>query len=366
MAPRTRSPSRRNWPDHLHCRDGYWSWRDPLTGQEHGLGRDRAYAFAQAVEANIHIAGLRRAPRLIDRITGSADYTLGAWLDVYAGEIAKRRLSENTRKSYRSLIARARRDLGADTPLRAITALTITDACRAVEAEGKARLAQAFRSLLKDCFREAVVAGWVDENPVRATRLRPVAVKRARLTLDVFRAVYAGAISPWLKIAMALAIVSAQRREDVANAQFSDFHDGGWWLVQRKTGSRIMLPLELRLDAIDLSLAEVLAMARKTGVVSRYLVHQTQPYGNSPVGAQVWIDTISRRFTDAVAGLGRDWQDKNPPTFHEIRSLAERLYSRQGDVRTQELLGHRDPRTTAVYADTRGAEWVQVRVRARQ
>jgi integrase len=361
MPPRRRAPSRRNWPDHLHCRDGYWSWRDPLTGKEYGLGRDRAYAFAQAVEANLHTAGLRRSPRLIDRISGGADFTLGAWLDRYGEALACRDLAANTRKSYRSLIARARRQLGDDTPLRSITALVVTDACRAIEAEGKGRLAQAFRSLLKDCFREAVVAGWLDDNPVRATRLQPVAVKRARLTIEMFRAVYASDVPLWLRIAMGLAIVSAQRRDDVAAAQFSDFHDGGWWLVQRKTGARLMLPLALRLDAVGLSLADVLSQARKTGIVSRHLVHQTRPYGNSPLGEQIWVDTISRRFTDAVGRLGHDWQGKTPPTFHEIRSLAERLYSRQGAVHTQELLGHRDPRTTALYADTRGAEWVRVR-----
>ena len=68
---------------------------------------------------------------------------------------------------------------------------------------------------------------------------------------------------------------------------------------------------------------------------------------------------------DAIASLGRNWEGKTPPTFHEIRSLSERLYSRQGDVRTQELLGHRDPRMTAVYHDVRGAEWVRVGIGGR-
>lgn len=52
---------------------------------------------------------------------------------------------------------------------------------------------------------------------------------------------------------------------------------------------------------------------------------------------------------------------EHPPTFHEIRSLAERLYDEQG-VNTQALLGHRDPRTTALYKDVRGAEWIKVKV----
>jgi integrase len=299
---------------------------------------------------------------LVDRISGSSHHTLGAWLEVYAATLDKRRLSENTRRSYKSLLKRTGQDLGAGRPIRSITALDVTTACQAIEAQGKARLAQAFRSFLKDCFREAIVAGWLDENPVRATRLQPVEVKRSRLTLDAFMAIYNSRLTPWLRIAMALAIVSAQRREDICAAQFTDFRDGGWWLTQGKTGTRVMLPLELHLAAVDLSLSDVLTMARKTGAVSRYLVHQTSARGNSPVGAQIWVDTLSRRFSDAVTALGMDWAGKTPPTFHEIRSLSERLYSRQGNVRTQDLLGHRDPRTTATYANVRGAEWVRIQI----
>ena len=51
---------------------------------------------------------------------------------------------------------------------------------------------------------------------------------------------------------------------------------------------------------------------------------------------------------------------RTPPTYHEIRSLAERLYRAQG-IDTQALLGHRHARMTEVYADPRQAEWLKVR-----
>jgi hypothetical protein len=38
------------------------------------------------------------------------------------------------------------------------------------------------------------------------------------------------------------------------------------------------------------------------------------------------------------------------------------MYSEQGNVKTQDLLGHKDPRTTAMYHDGRGTEWVRVEV----
>jgi len=47
------------------------------------------------------------------------------------------------------------------------------------------------------------------------------------------------------------------------------------------------------------------------------------------------------------------------PTFHEIRSLSGRLYADQG-INAQALLGHKDTKTTSLYLDSRGTEWISV------
>lgn len=49
-----------------------------------------------------------------------------------------------------------------------------------------------------------------------------------------------------------------------------------------------------------------------------------------------------------------------PSRFHEIRSLAARLYVEQG-TDAQARLGHKSPDMTAVYRNARGAEWGEVR-----
>lgn len=369
MAPRRRSSAKRGWPANLYERKGYFTWRHPLTREEFGLGRDKATAFPQAIEANLHIAGLRGKARLIDKLTGSAERTVGAWNEKYQGKLKAGDFAACTLRQYKSLGKRMVATFKAETPLHAVTALQVSQGLESIAVtEGKARLAQALRNFMRDSFREARVQGWyIAENPVMDTKL-PVAVtvKRSRLSLEVFQQIYAKTELVWLKNAMALALVTGQRREDIAEAQFPQFHDGSWWCVQasEKTDNphRIAIPLELRLHAFGMSLGDVVSQCRRTGVASRWLIHQTVNRGNSPTGRKIWIDTLSKRFAETLTSLQIDWADKEPPTFHEIRSLAERLYSAQGGVNTQELLGHKDPETTALYHDSRGSEWVQLKV----
>jgi integrase len=363
VTPRRRSSRKAGWPANLYEDGGYYTYRNPKTDERFGLGRDRAYAFSQAIEANLYLAGQLHTERLIDRLSGDQSRTIATWCAKYEGMLTKRALAPNTRKHYRKLAARMTEILGADTKVRAVTALQVSDGLEQLVAQGHERTAQALFGFLRDSFNAAIVKGWLDENPVRAIKGPSVTVKRARLTYEVFAAVYASTDCTWLKNAMALAIVSAQRREDIALAQVKDIREGFWWVDQGKTGARICLPLELRLNCFGMSLEEVIRQCRSTGVLSRYLVHQTErvPGGKSTPGMKIWKDTISSRFTGALAALGLTFEDKNPPTFHEIRSLSARLYKKQGGVNTQELLGHKSASSTLLYEDGRG-EWVRVRV----
>jgi integrase len=362
VAPQRRGANKHGWPANLYERDGYFAWRNPLDRKEFGLGRDRRKAFAQAIEANLHVAGQLTQDRLVDRLTGASGRTWGDWLDRYEKQLGKRKLAENTRKTYKSTAGRARTLLGENAVIERISTLAVSEAIDSVVKEGKDRSAQALRTFLTDAFRAAVAAGWIQTNPVLVTEKVQVEIRRSRLTLDAFQSLYKAAGDSWLRNAMALALVTAQRREDVVRAQFADVRDGGWWCEQRKTGNRVFLPLELKLDCFGMSLGDVVKQCRGTGVLSKHLVHQVSPRGNSPVGRAIWIDTVSKRFADLVRDSGLAWGDRTPPTFHEIRSLAAREYEKQGGIDVQSLLGHRDPRMTQVYKDSRGAEWVRVKL----
>ncbi|MBG6241737.1 MAG: integrase, partial [Candidatus Symbiopectobacterium sp. Dall1.0] len=70
--------------------------------------------------------------------------------------------------------------------------------------------------------------------------------------------------------------------------------------------------------------------------------------------------TISTAFLRARRISELIWE-RNPPSFHEIRSLSARLYTdEKGRDYAQKLLGHKSATMTDKYRDVRGAEWMEV------
>ena len=186
-------------------------------------------------------------------------------------------------------------------------------------------------------------------------------IKRERLTLELWQAIYAEAAKPWLRRAMELAVLTGQRRDDIASMLFKDVHDGFLHVVQSKTGARLRIKMELRLDSVGLDLSTVIKQCRDR-VLSQHLVHHAQASGRAKAGQPVVLDTLSSAFAEARdkagAKLGITF-GRQPPSFHEQRSLAARLHELEGRD-AQKLLGHRSAAMTDVYRDSRGAEWIDV------
>jgi integrase len=153
--------------------------------------------------------------------------------------------------------------------------------------------------------------------------------------------------------------VSGQARAELRSATFKSVHDGYWWVERGKTQARVAIPLSLRLDVLGKSLEDVIRQCRQTGVVSPYLIHHTEHAGLAKPGQRVTLKLLSCRFAEVLAGLNLDFEDKEPPTLHEIRSLAARFYKAQGNVSRKDLLAHTDQKTTKIYEDPRG-EWLMV------
>lgn len=366
MAPRRRKDLNRSLPAHMRVRNEYYSWRHPDTGIEYGLGRDRQHAIREGIRANASLAS--KAKSLVDRINAEPGKSWGAWIKTYEPILLAGRedkpLAPNSQKAYRRELRLAASMFDESKAASEITAADIITELDKLTAAGKSNTAQGMRSHLYESFRSMVVRAWRKDNPVDAVPLIASRVKRSRLSFDVFQRVYEAEPITWAKNVYALALVSGQAREECASALTKDFRDGAWWCDRKKSGARIILPMELRLECFGMSLGDVYKQCRSTGVLSKHLIHQTGNFNNSRPGQPIAVDTISSHFTNTLSALGIDWGGKNPPTFHEIRSLSVRLYKDEGKVNPQELLGHSDEQTTKIYLDERTGkrEWLRVSI----
>lgn len=354
-----RGLKRRDWPKGLRePRPGYWVWEPPggsitIDGQRRTCLTIGAVSFDeardQAIAANAYVAA--RRPSLAQRMAG-AGKTVADLIDCMPAPANK-----NTAKSARSLDKIIRVALGA----KACPAVTTADCAkllRELAADGRARTAQAVRSRLLALFAHGQAEGMLHSNPAQPTKPPAVEVQRARLSLEQFRAIYAAApqVNEWLQQAMAIALVTGCDRSTVASMerrQIADGHLTIWRSKTRKHNRPVAIPLSIRLDAVDWTLEDVLR--RRDSVVSRWVIHHVSPWGNAPAGSQVFPDRISKAFTQArtLAGIPDQIDGKAAPTFHEIRSLAKRLYAAQGNVDTKALLGHSTDEMAALYLDKR-------------
>lgn len=366
--------------ENLYCkldkRNGkiYWQYRDSRTGVFHSLGSSSQRAKAVATELNALI-NKQLAAQYSHLLESSPTarkqrgITVKSWCDKYE-KIQQERMKEgdlsfNTVKTRKTSIKVLRERCGS-LPLSQLDVKPLAAILDEYKEQGKKRMAQNLRSVWIDIFKEAQHAGEVPAgyNPALATKAPRVKVMRARLTLESWQKIFTTAekkennFPPWLPNAMLLAVVTGQRREDIGKMQFSDIYDGYLHVVQGKTGARLALPLDLYCAPLQLTLGDVVAKCRASGVVSRWLVHQSSGPSNVKRGAHVHIALLTRSFAEARNQAGVTWpSDATPPTFHEQRSLAERLYREQG-IDTQTLLGHKDQRTTDKYHDNRGHEWL--------
>lgn len=349
----------------------YWRYKHPITGKFHALGTDEAEAIAIATEANTRLAEQRsrQIMAISDKIATSKGkaITTNTWLDRY-WKIQGERLDSgdiklNTYKQKAKPVALLRERVG----MKLISSVDVRDIAEILEAyisDGQPRMAQVIRSVLIDVFKEAQHYGEVPPgyNPALATKQPRRRITRQRLNLEEWQKIFdiADANHKYMGNAMLLALVTGQRLGDISNMKFTDIWDDHLHVVQEKTGSKLAIPLSLRLNAINWSLREVVARCRDYAV-SQYLVHFFRATSQAERGAQVKSNTMTMNFSKARDKANIDWGDGSPATFHEQRSLAERLYEAQG-IDTQKLLGHKSPKQTAKYHDDRGKDWVTVAI----
>ncbi|WP_346778436.1 tyrosine-type recombinase/integrase [Paraburkholderia sp. Tr-20389] len=254
-----------------------------------------------------------------------------------------------------------RRELG-HIKCKALTTKHVAEMLETIEARGKLQWAVNVRSRIKAVCRRGMALGWMDRNPADATERAKVRVKRKRMTLEVFNATLAQApkVAPWLANAMLLALVSGQSLSTVARWERRSVKNGEALVTRSKTGVTIAIPVALHMDAVGMSLGDVIARCKQSYVLSKYLIHHLRGKGTTEKGSAIKVKTISEKFLRARRLAGYVAEDD--PTFHEIRSLCKRLYDEQGNVDTKALLGHLSDATANLYANSRGLEPIKVRI----
>lgn len=351
----------------------YWQYKHPTTGRFHSLGTDEAEAKQVANEANTIIAEQRTRQILsvndrLARMKGKrTDITVAAWIDKYI-VIQEERLRNNELRpnSFRQKNKPLRlfREHCGMRYLKDIETIDIAEITDAIKNDGFSRMAQVVRMVLVDVFKEAQHAGHVPPgyNPAMATKQPRHKVTRQRLSLEEWKSIYEAAetMQPYLQCGMLLALVTGQRLGDICKMKFSDIWDDKLHIEQEKTGARLAIPLDLKCDALGLTLRDVVSKCRDA-VISKYLVHFRHSTSQATRGDCVSSSSLTTSFKKARNKCGIEWEKGTAPTFHEQRSLSERLYEAQG-VDTQKLLGHKSPQQTAKYHDDRGKDWTVIAV----
>ncbi|AWC82768.1 integrase [Serratia marcescens] len=161
---------------------------------------------------------------------------------------------------------------------------------------------------------------------------------------------------PWFCLAMDLALISGQRREDLTQMHFNHIVDGRLQVEQGKTGALLSLPLDLELKCMGLRLGTVIDRCRLVSTTDFMISAGIRK--NSPDGS-IHPDGITKKFVAARKASDLSFEE-SPPTFHEIRSLVGRLYKERGKDFAQKLLGHTTEMMTLKYLKTRGKEYVML------
>lgn len=288
-----------------------------------------------------------------------AGRTLGDWLTVYEQVLAQRGYKAQTVKNYSATLKHVSR-LWGEQPIDGLKPHRIAADLRSFLPEHSSSACRVLAAV-RDIYTEAIANGWTESNP--AAFLKPPAhkVQRERLRFETWCAMLELAkVSPqqWLECLLLLSLVTAQRRADLAKMKFDDIvtDEAGEAVLrveQQKEagkgfGARVEIPLSLRLDAIGMTLGDVIERCRAAGKPGPNLLRKAG-------GGAIEMSSLSARFAECIhAVLGKDDPGAHKrPSLHEARSLSGRLYDAQG-VNVQTLLGHKHPEMTALYLDDRG------------
>ena len=350
----------------------YYTYRNPQTGKDHGLGTDPEAAVNDAHSLNSTIYQSIKAAVLLAIVKPKTDaVTIETVFARHLKLIESRGLAPRTLKNKKTFVNSLKLSLGKDTIFSSVTVRDIVEILNNYEDRPGALIG--VRAEAIDIWKNAIQEGWADDNIPLKTRNKTNKVKRSRLTLEDFKRIHVAALDmkqTWLARAMELALVSAQRVSDIAVLEFRQRKNSTAWIdgdnmcvMQIKSGYATKLRIPLSVGLNDWSIGNVIKSCRDN-IATNWVIHHSAHRVKALPGDKVRATTIATAFADARnrAGIAIE-KGRTPTTFHEIRSLAIRMYKEKyGNDFGQAIAGHKNAATSALYSDLRGAEWIQVKV----
>jgi integrase len=215
---RPRKRGREGFPPNLYTNP--LRYRHPKTGQVFSW---RKHTLEKAIEAAKILNSMLVDSDPVSEVLGDKN-TFGKFLrefitkDGYLDQRkSERDLSEETISAYIRKVAILQKKDIAKKPTAEVTTFDLAELIKEYPTTQRNR----YRSLLILIFDYAVSAGLTESNPARALMKKLEKVKRRRLTIEGFDAVYEKA-DVKTRQAMRLAIRSLQRREDLVRLKTGD------------------------------------------------------------------------------------------------------------------------------------------------
>ncbi len=277
--------------------------------------------------------------------------TFDQWLEIYTKILVTKPIKQKTIENRKNSCRHLRLEFG-ERSIGTIRPHEIAQFVRGVH-QVHPHLARRILIEAKDCWYEAMNYGWIDRNPAASVKHTRTRVSRRRLSFENWERMYEYStqnMSPWVSRLLLLAVITGQRRADLHKLNFSDVMDDYLTIIQQKTGTKLRLPLSLRLDCIGVSLKEAIdSCVDYAPIGDGYLLRKG-------TGDRPCIAHLSARFETCRELTFGIWTGEGTPfSLHECRSLSERLYRKQG-IDTKTLLGHKHQSMTDAYNDDRGLE----------
>lgn len=276
------------------------------------------------------------------------------WLSIYGSTITSSNYKEQTIRNRKALLAHIE-SMWGECKLKKLKPQQIIQDIATKFLPEKASTAQRVIGELREMYSQAVINGYVNINPAMVLKLPKYRVAQKRLALNNYLQMLESAKTlpqTWVYPMLLLAVVTGQRRADLAKMKFSDIHDGYLHIEQQKEagkgfGAKVALPLHMHCNALNTTLQDVINLCKTLGD-GDHLLRKPNGHGLSAASLSVSFATCIRNVMPANSYKATEW-----PSLHECRSLSARLYTSQ-KLNVQTLLGHSHAEMTALYVNDRG------------